>query len=115
LRKGEGDYSKSLAKTAFLLRKGYDVLFFPTARIGEDFKPQDARPGVAWLAKKINPTIVPVLIKDTHKIGFMDYLLRRRHVSIKFGKPFKATNNGYSIKDYKDSAKEIMTKVSELK
>lgn len=103
---------EKLAKTISLLKDGQDVLIFPTAKINKYFKAEDARPGVAHIVKEINPQIVPVFIKNTHKIKFKDILFRTRNLEIVFGKPFyKEISSGY---DNKKIAKDIMIKVKGL-
>ncbi len=110
--KKQGNFEKILAYTVKLLRDNQNILIFPTSKVQKDFIPENARPGVAWLVKKINPVLVPVFIKNTYKIKFKDILFRTRQVEIVFGKPFyKETLPKY---DNRKIAKEIMEKVGEL-
>ncbi|MCK5211795.1 1-acyl-sn-glycerol-3-phosphate acyltransferase [Candidatus Parcubacteria bacterium] len=103
--KDQGNFEKSLGRTTKLLRDNQNVLMFPTSKIQKDFVPSDARPGVAWLAKKINPRLVPVYVnrKDI------------RHVVITFGKPFVINEVKGGATDNREVAARIMKKVSELK
>jgi len=81
-----GDYQKSLSTTIDLLRDNQDVLMFPNGKKDIKFDSENAKPGVAYLAKTFNPQIVPVYISDTYKITFSDFFLRRRKIIITFGK-----------------------------
>lgn len=112
--KNNSDYKISLGKTVNMLRKGYDVLIFPTSRVREEFKTEYARPGVAWLAARFDPIIVPVFIKGTYKISVFSCLLRQRSVLVKFGKPLKTNEIVTSGANLKEQAKIIMEKVKEL-
>jgi len=111
--KDQGNFEKSLGRTLKLLRDNQNVLIFPTAKISKYFKAEEARPGVAYIVKEINPQIMPVFIKNTHKIKFKDLLFRTRHVEIIFGKPFYKEIS--SSHDNKKIAKDIMIKVKGLK
>lgn len=103
--KDQGNFEKSLGRTLKLLRDNQNVLLFPTSRIQKDFVPSDARPGVAWLVKQINPLLVPVYIGRGHS----------RQLTITFGQPFKVDEIKGDANDNRELAARIMEKVSELK
>ncbi len=103
--KDQGDLEKSLGRTLKLLRDNQNVLIFPTSKIQKDFVPGDARPGVAWLAKKINPPLVPVYIDRMHG----------RQIIITFDQPFKVDEIKGDANDNREVAARIMERVSELK
>ena len=103
--KDQGNFEKSLGRTIKLLRDNQNVLMFPTSKVQEDFSPKDARPGVAWLAKKINPRLVPVYISG----------INNRQIIITFGKPFMVDDVKGGATDNREVAARIMEKVSDLK
>ena len=103
--KDQGNLEKSLGRTIKLLRDNQNILIFPTSKIQKDFVTSDARPGVAWLAKKINPRLVPVYISGMHS----------RKIIITFGPPFKVNETKGDSDDNREVAARIMEKVKELK
>jgi 1-acyl-sn-glycerol-3-phosphate acyltransferase len=112
--KNKNDYEKILGKTVKLLKQDQSVLMFPTGKLERDFDPKNARPGVAYLAKTVNPVIVPVYIKDTYKIGLKDFYLRKRRVSVEFGEPFRYREAGDSNLDLNTTAELIMKEVDRI-
>ena len=115
LRKGQVDLGKTLSRTISLLKNNQDILFFPTARKAEDFTAADARPGVGYLAKKIDPLFVPVYISGTYNIGVGEFFRRQRKVAIKFGRPFRVSQEGGQGESDQAIAAKIMARVCELK
>lgn len=105
-----GDYEKSLKHTIEILQDNQNVLFFPTGTRGKYFDARQARPGIGWLVKKINPIIVPVFIKNVYKISLKDLILRTRKTSVIYGKPFRGKN----IIDDEKSGKEIAISLMEI-
>ncbi|MCD4761858.1 1-acyl-sn-glycerol-3-phosphate acyltransferase [bacterium] len=104
----------ALAKTINLLKKNQSVLIFPTGRTSEFFSPDEARPGLGYIIKEINPQIIPVFVGNTYNISFKECLLRKRKTKIIFGKPF-FYNDVKAEDTYKDISKKVMRKVEELK
>lgn len=78
----------SLKRTIGFLKNHQDVLMFPSGKIDKEFSANDARPGIAYLAKELNPLIIPVYISGTHKLGFWEFILRKRKVLVRYGKGF---------------------------
>ncbi len=109
-----GDFERSLKKTIEILKDNQSVLIFPTGRLEKHFNPKDARPGVAYLAKKLNLLIVPVLVKNAYKITIFDFLLRMRTVEIIFGKPFYYQEVAKEGMDLRQLAGAIMERVGAL-
>jgi 1-acyl-sn-glycerol-3-phosphate acyltransferase len=112
--KNKKNYGKILGKTIRLLKGDQSVLIFPTGKLEDKFNPESARPGVAYLARTIDPVLVPVYIKDTYKIRLKDLISRRRQVSVEFGKPFKYKDISDGGLDMEDEAKLIMRIVDKI-
>lgn len=104
-----------LKRTIKLLENKSDVLIFPTGKLDKKFEESEARPGIAFLVKKLNPYIVPVYIKNTYRIRFKEFILRKRKVKIFFGKPFKYSEVGSEDDDLKVLAKKIAKKITDTK
>lgn len=115
LRKKQGSIGKMLSRTIRLLKNNQDILSFPTAKKAKNFTAADARPGVGYLARKINPIFVPVYISGTYNIKVGEFFGRRRKVTIKFGRPFRVSEGDGPKKSDQEVAVKIMAKVCELR
>jgi 1-acyl-sn-glycerol-3-phosphate acyltransferase len=113
--KNKNDYEKTLGKTLRLLKQDQSVLMFPTGKLEQNFDSKNARPGVAYLAKIVDPIIVPVYIEDTYKIRLKDLFLRNRRVSVEFGEPFRYREVGDSNLDLNKAAAAILMRVERLR
>ena len=109
-----GDYEKALRKTCKILRDGQSVLIFPTGKIGERLDPRKARPGIAYLAKKLDPQLVPVYISGTHKLTPGNIWRKERKVAVSFGRPFFWREAADESDDPHTAAEKIMGRVKEL-
>lgn len=107
--------SEVLKKTVDLLKNKSDVLIFPTGKLDKEFDPSEARPGVAYLAKELDPFIMPVYIENSHNISFIDLIFRKRKVKVFFGKPFKYGEVGSSDDELSVLAKKIAEKITQTK
>ena len=110
----KGNLEKALSQTVAMLRDKHNVMMFPTGGRKKYFNTKDARPGVGYLAKTLNMQIVPVFIKNTHKVKLKDLVFRSRHVSVIFGKPFRYKQIVDSNIDFWSLAKKIMEQVKAL-
>lgn len=109
-----GDYKKSLAATIRRLREGKNIIMFPTAHMDRDFDPQNARPGVAFLARTLNPLFVPVRLSNIHDQNQNCHFFCRRKLKVVFGQPFQGLELGATGDSLSDLAKKIMAKVGEI-
>jgi 1-acyl-sn-glycerol-3-phosphate acyltransferase len=89
---GHKDYGLSLSSHINILRHGHSLIIYPEGQKTKtgDVMLERARGGVAFLAEKTELPIVPVYIHDVFDLSLKDFLLRRRRVSIIFGKPLYA-------------------------
>lgn len=84
---GLNDYAKSLTNHERILRDGGSLFVFPEGRRTYDGKIQPAKRGIAYLSEKTAKDIVPVAITGTFSLTLKDFLLLRRSVILKIGKP----------------------------
>lgn len=112
---GSGSLEKVLAKTVKILKNNQSVLIFPEGKINKYFDPTNAKPGAGYLAKNLNPLIVPVFIKNNHNVKIKDLIFRTRKVSVTFGKPFHWQEIALPDTEYGEIAKKIMGRVGNLK
>jgi len=110
-----GNYEKSLAGTIRRLREGKNIIMFPTAYMDRDFDPQNARPGVAFLARALNPLIVPVRLSNLRAQNFSGRPWRKKELKVAFGQPFHWLEAGAASDSLPDLAKKIMAKVGEIR
>ncbi len=113
--KGKKDLAKTLEKTVNILKDNYSILMFPTSRISRYFDPDQARPGIAYLAQTLNPLIVPVFVKNAHRIKFKEFLFRSRKTKVIFGPPFYYQEVASREEDsLRDMARKIMERVEAI-
>jgi 1-acyl-sn-glycerol-3-phosphate acyltransferase len=119
---GLQDYEKSLINHIQLLKDGKSLLLFPEGRITPDGSVQSARGGVAYLASRMNCTIVPVAISGAYNMTIADFFLRHRKILIRFGAPIHSDELDITVRQdshvsenvYKKEAAYIMERVREL-
>jgi 1-acyl-sn-glycerol-3-phosphate acyltransferase len=117
---GIKNYEQSLAFHIQMLKKGKNVLIFPEGGRSKDGKLQQAKGGVIALAKATNAPVIPVGISDVFRVTPKEFFLRKRHVTIHFGKPIYpkelfVEHEKLEYPTYADLAnKKIMTKIREI-
>ena len=85
-------------------------------------EPGKAKGGAIFLAKESNLPIIPVFIKGIEKLTLVDFLLRKRKLTVNFGKPISFEELSKDIdKDNEDersicekAASVLMKKISQL-
>jgi 1-acyl-sn-glycerol-3-phosphate acyltransferase len=88
-RVGLKDYGRSLERHIDILRGGGSFCVFPEGRITQDGKLQEGKGGISYLAHSAPCTIVPVGISGVYGMTPLDFFLRRRKTSVRFGKPIR--------------------------
>lgn len=108
-RKNPREAVKALIKTCELAKfSGAHVLMFPEGTRYSDGKVHDFLPGFAVLAKKLNRSVIPVAIHETHKIFPKDSFLidpRAADIKIEVGQPLNLQEN--------ETEKEFVKRVQE--
>ncbi|MCH7597537.1 1-acyl-sn-glycerol-3-phosphate acyltransferase [Patescibacteria group bacterium] len=113
ITKGKQNYDSALKTHIRLLQQKRSLSVFPEGGIRSDNIPQTAHGGVSFLAHKTGVPIIPVAINGISKITCTEFILRKRDVTIYFGKPLYSKDifddsKNVNIRDYKDAAKRVM-------
>lgn len=101
---------------------GGSFCIFPEGRRSPDGTIQPAKGGVAYLAEYAGVPIVPVGFSGTFHTPVKDFFLRRRRITVRFGRPIhqaellasvsRSTTFGGNV--YKEEAAYVMGRVKEL-
>ncbi len=87
LHSGKKDYEVSLQTHIKILEKGRSICIFPDGkRLPESDIGTIAHGGIGYLAWRTKAPIVPVRISGAYRITPADFFLRRRSVSVAFGR-----------------------------
>ncbi len=111
---GLRDYEKSLSFHIDIVRNGGSMCVFPEGRVTRDGNIQEAKGGIAYLAYATGTPIIPVRLDGTFWMTFTDFILRRRRISISFGKPIRVAEllgTNPSAEDFKRCANEVVDKI----
>ena len=117
---GYKDYGVSLSNHIHLIRRRHSLIIYPEGRKTVDGKIMinEAHGGVAFLAEKTGLPIIPIYISGHFKITLKDFLFRRRHVSIVFGRPVYSkellANQTGTDNKYKSASRKIMKTISDM-
>jgi 1-acyl-sn-glycerol-3-phosphate acyltransferase len=109
-----GDLSASLKQAIEIVNSGQSLVVFPEGQRSSSCNPENARPGVAFIAKELNPTLIPVYIHNTHCIKTWEFFLLHRQASIIFGEPFFYKDIESNAEDLRKLASGIMRKICQL-
>ena len=110
---GLKDYEKALINHINILNSCGSVCVFPEGKTTRTGQIGEGKGGVTYLSQKTQATIVPVGISGVFKMGFFDFLLRKRKIIVEFGKPILPEDLG-SNEDYKKMSETVMEKIVEL-
>jgi 1-acyl-sn-glycerol-3-phosphate acyltransferase len=119
---GLRDYKQSLIPHMEIIDDRGSFCVFPEGMRSPDGTIQPAKGGVAYLAEYGNVPIVPVGFSGTFRTSVSDFFLRRRHITVRFGRPInqaellasvsRSTIVGGNV--YKEEAAYVMGRVREL-
>lgn len=121
---GHKDYGVSLSRHIYIVQHGHSVLIFPEGKTTTtgNVMIEEARGGVAFLSEKTELPIIPIFIENLWRISFSDFICRRRHVRVVFGKPMYARDLFENIKgaenhsnNYKKVSKICLEVIEKLK
>lgn len=119
---GQKDYSRSLRNHINLLKQGKSVLIFPEGRMSQSGELGKARGGLGYLSHQLRLPVIPVLIEGTHKIGFWNFILRRRTVRVVFGEPLspeelftpEKLERELTPEEYQKAGEKVLDKIRKL-
>ncbi len=116
---GKKDYAESLRNHMKIVSDGSSLCIFPEGKISKDgqINPEDARGGLGYLAFATGKPVIPVKISGSFNMTIKDFFLRRRSVSITFGKPvFYSSEDGQSSEEnvYKSFSQKVLRLVQDL-
>lgn len=119
VRVGLNNYEKSLETHCDILDDRGSFCIYPEGRRTPDGTIQPAKGGIAYLAECGGVPIVPVAFIGTYRTPVADFFLRRRHITVRFGKPIyqdelkRAVPRGEHLDPhvYKLEAEYVMGKV----
>ena len=115
---GHGDYAKGLVNHLRIVgssRNDGNVCFFPEGGTTKDGNLRPAKGGIAFLAEQTGRPIVPVSISGVFRISLKDFLLRRRHLKVHFGKPVYAQELMADGSDYKAASQKVMDVIGDAR
>lgn len=117
-KKGQG-LEVSLKKPQELLAKAQTVMMFPQGKRQLIFNIEQGRVGTAALALKTKVQILPLGIIDSAPGSIKKFILRKRRVKVKIGRPFSlhqilGEKTNYSYGDYAQGTKVIMKEIGKL-
>jgi 1-acyl-sn-glycerol-3-phosphate acyltransferase len=111
-----GDLDKTMKETLDILKnKKHNILMFPQGKKDKKIDVEKARSGLGYIAKKINPQIVPVYIIGTHGLSLWSVLFKQKKVNIVFGKSFYYKDITKESDDYRTISRKAMERVVRLK
>lgn len=116
---GKKDYALSLQEHIKILNAGKSILMFPEGEKAKSGEVGNGKGGIAFLAHTTGVPIIPVAMYGHFKMRFVDFILGRRKISIRYGKPLYPKDlfpnaEEVTVEDYKRAAQLVMFKVSEL-
>lgn len=116
---GKKDYAFSLQEHIKILNAGKSLLVFPEGEKSKNGEVGNGKGGVAFLSHKTGVPIVPVAMNGHFKMRPIDFILRKRKITIRYGKPLYPKDlfpnvANVTVDDYKHAAQLVMLKVLEL-
>ena len=117
--RGKNDYHISLSNHIKVLNKGEVVYIFPEGMVSRGGEPSEARGGLAFLAYESKIPVLPIKIEGVFGMGLRDFLLRKRTLTIRIGKPIENKeifNNFFEANsdNFKKASQIILNRILEI-
>lgn len=113
-RKGEG-IERSLLEPKRILRQGSSVVLFPQGHRFPEFRAEQGRRGVAFLALASGKPILPMAICGVKHFSWKKFFLRQYRVRVIVGRPFYINEKFSGLKPEADQVVDvIMREIGEL-
>ncbi len=87
IHSGHHDYGVSLEDHLDLLRRGKTVFIFPEGRRTQDGGLSRGRGGLGYMVSATEATVVPIAIDTFFNISWMDFIMRKKKVTLTVLKP----------------------------
>ncbi len=114
--KGKGNIEETLKETIEILKeKKQEIMMFPEGKKAMEINLENVKPGLGYLAEKLNPQLIPVYLEGSTTIRFKDIIFRRKKLKVVFGKPFYYKEVASENDDHLTIAKKAMGRVMELR
>ena len=122
VRVGLKNYARALKDHMRILRDGGSFCVFPEGGITPDGSIQPGKGGVIYMATQTETPVVPVTLSGAHRMSAADFFLRRRRITVHFGKPIYqkeflskvSDKTDLHIKVYKELATYVMMKIEKM-
>lgn len=116
---GKKDYAFSLQEHIKILNAGKSILMFPEGEKSKNGEVGNGKGGVVFLSHITGVPIVPVAMSGHFKMRPIDFILRKRKIAIRYGKPLYLKDlfpdvANVTIEDYKHAAQFVMEKIAKL-
>jgi 1-acyl-sn-glycerol-3-phosphate acyltransferase len=117
---GQHNYAVSLQTHLEVLRDGQgSVCIFPEGRVTKTGRIQEAHGGVGYLAQSAWVPVVPVAISGVYEMTLLEFFLRKRTLTITFGKPILpeelfSSKEPLVVESYQAAARTILGRIAAL-
>jgi len=120
---GLHNYKQALTHHLKLIQKGKNIVIFPMGKIYPQTTPTKPRGGVTFLARETQLPIIPVSIRGIEQFTLTDFILKKRKLTVTFGKPiyskdlFQSRDNIIvegERNDYEKASSLLMEKILNL-
>lgn len=111
---------KTLEETENLIKTGKSLLIFPVGGFPKDGQKPLAKQGVAYLSKKYNLQVIPVVLHGSDSINGNEsldvkkFFSRHYNVHARVGKPFYYSDIAKSGDSYQEVAQKMMENVNSM-
>lgn len=90
------------------LGRGNVVVVFPEGEVTKDERMSKPKPGVLFMSKHASVPIVPLHIHASSSFTITNFLLRKQHISLTFGRPIKTQDMLGSRETSRHEATQLM-------
>jgi len=116
--KGLNNFEKAFIHHINILKNNNSLLLFPEGRKNSNGI-GSARPGIIFLSRHTHASVVPVKISGTNKLDLKTIFLRKRKITITYGKPISYLNfcpekTDLTTEDMTHLAEQVLQKIKEL-
>lgn len=115
---GLNDYEKALSSHFTFLADGKTVCLFPTGTFEKNGTVPKAKGGTCYLMERTHTKVLPVSIQGIAEMTLADFLMRKRTVTVTFGRPLSyadlSPESREGDNEYEKCAADLMSRISAL-